>query len=173
MRSKHIFALATFFTSFVLSSLFVGLFFDTTAVDPELYEIVSVKTQAENSVSEKIILLLQTDEENGRLSDAEEFDLADVDNLFSPLRVELITVSAYAAKSDSLNTAGLPPDFQVAWRAHMKAWSNYSNFLGKAEDAGMDIETVKRFKKQYDVDIESTWFEVLRVASKYGADFSG
>ena len=172
MSSKQILARATFGICFAVSSLFVGLFFDAGTIDPELYKIVRVRPQAENaSVGKKIFALLQQDKENGDDRNADEYSLYDADALPS-LGAKSEIISAYARKSGRMNDSGLPPDFQFAWRKHMKAWASYSEFLEKADRAGMDLVDIKRFEDEYTRDINSTWFEVLRLGALYGANFS-
>lgn len=169
MRSKHIIAIAAFFTCFAVSSFLVGLFFpkDTT----ELYEIVNVRPQTDDAVSERILVLLRQDSENGDKRDGEIFDYWVENEEFLSLAAKTRIFSKYAANSETIDDSGLPRDFQIAWRKHMDAWDDYSNFLQKAENAGVSVESFNRVEPLYDHDIDSTWDEVLRVGRSYGAEF--
>jgi hypothetical protein len=78
-------------------------------------------------------------------------------------------VNEYVDKSESMNDADLPTDFQSAWREHMKAWRDYSNFLNKCETKRMDDSAFAQLDKNYNQEISITWDEVLRVGREYGA----
>lgn len=168
MRSKHIIAIAAFFTCFAVSSFLVGLLFpkDTT----ELYEIVNVRPQAD-AADERILVLLRQDVENGDERDGEIFDYWIENERFLSLAAKTRILSEYAENSASIDDSGLPQDFQIAWRKHMEAWADYSDFLRKVENAGMSSENINRVEWQYERDINSTWYEVLRVGRSYGAEF--
>lgn len=172
MRSKHIIALATFFTCFAVSSFFVELLFDKNTVDAELYEIVTVRPQTNDDAREKILALFQQDEANGDYRDARLVAYLVEDEGFLSLAEKTEIFSEYAADSAAIDDGGLPRDFQIAWRKHMDAWDDYSNFLQKAENAGVSVESFNRVEPLYDYDIDSTWDEVLRVGGSYGAEFS-
>ncbi len=170
MRSKHIIAIAAFFTCFAVSSFLVGLLFpkDTT----ELYEIVNVRPQTDDAVSERILVLLRHDSENGDKRDGEIFDYWVENEEFLSLAAKTRIFSKYAANSETIDDSGLPRDFQIAWRKHMDAWAVYSAFLCDVEKAGASVESICAFEARYDKDISSTWYEVLRIGRSYGAEFN-
>lgn len=172
MRSKHIIALATFFTCFAISSLIVGVFFDNNSIDSKLYETVRVSQQTDSDAAEKILLVLRQDEENGAERVVDEFGFSVDSEFFPSLAVKAKVTAEYARKSARIVDAGLPSDFQFAWRRHMKAWSDYSNFLSKAEKAAMNTGDINRLETEYIREVDSSWFRVLRVARTYGADLS-
>lgn len=75
----------------------------------------------------------------------------------------------YVSASESINTDGLPADFQAAWQSHMQAWRTHADYLKE-----------KRFSRGFEADydavssdqineINRTWYEVLRIARKHGA----
>ncbi|MCA1624301.1 MAG: hypothetical protein LC768_17595 [Acidobacteria bacterium] len=152
MRSKHFVALITFFACFAFSSFVVGQLFEKT-------------------FDKEILVLLQQDKENGEERNTNELNLSLVDKSFPSLSAKSEIVSEYAEKSGGINDGGFPQDFQVAWRKHMKAWANYSDFLQKSERAGLGTKDIKRLEIQYARDINWTWFEVLRIGRTYGAEF--
>lgn len=171
MRSKHIVALSTFFAAFALSILVVGLFFGKAAIAINLNKTVQ-NTPCSAGMREKILDLLQQDKENGELRDFDEFSLYDQSGFFPTLSTKSKIVSAYVERSNSLDTQGLPKDFQIAWRKHMNAWISYSKFLERAEKAEVSALDVQRLKQRYHSDIDTTWEEVLRIADSYDAEFS-
>jgi len=152
MRSKHFVSLITFFACFAFSSFVVGQLFEKT-------------------FDKEILVLLQQDKENGEKRTTNEFNLSLVDKSFPSLSAKSEIVSEYAGKSGRINDGGLPQDFQIAWRKHMNAWANYSDFLEKSRRAGLDAKDIKRLEIQYGRDINSTYYIVLRVGASYGAEF--
>jgi hypothetical protein len=74
-----------------------------------------------------------------------------------------------------MNDAGLPQEFQTAWRAHMKAWHDYANFLDGLKDSSITLKTDKEnfdnLEDFYNNEINSTWYEVLSVADDNGSEF--
>lgn len=169
MKSKHIIAVAMFFTCFAVSSFLVGLFFGKTTTDAELYEIVTVKPQISRDANQKVGALLRQDRQNGAIRNAKVLSYSVEDEQFLALDEKTVIMSEYALDSASIDDSGLPHDFQIVWRKHMNAWDDYSNFLRKAENAEMNSEDIERLESNYDRDINTTWYEVLRVAAKYGA----
>jgi hypothetical protein len=171
MRSKHIIAIVTFFTCFAVSSFLVGMIFPNDASNTELNQIVNLRPQADAEVSEKILVLLQQDGENGDQRDDEIFDYWTENERVFSLTAKTRIFSDYAKNSATIDDSGLPQDFQTAWRKHMDAWADYSDFLRKVENAKMSSENINRVERQYESDINSTWYEVLHIARSYGAEF--
>lgn len=171
MRSKHFIALTTFFACFAFSALFAGLFIERESVSPELYEIVTVNSHSSCSTRKQILAVLYQDEENGEKRRVGELSISHHESL-TALLVRAKFVFEYAKKSESINTEGLPEDFQTAWRKHMRAWADYSDFLDKAALAEIQGSELGELEKQYERDINSSWYEVLSVARSYGVHFS-
>ena len=78
-------------------------------------------------------------------------------------------VNEYVDKSESMDDVDLPADFQTAWREHMKAWRDYSNFLNKCGTKKMDDSEFGQLDRTYNREISVTWQEVLQVGREYGA----
>ena len=100
----------------------------------------------------------------------------DVDNGFNyqnkysgNITSSAIRTNNYVSASESINTEGLPEDFQVAWQRHMKAWRIHSNYLNeKKYSSGYNLEYDRTGSSQIE-EINLTWYEVLRIARQHGA----
>lgn len=73
----------------------------------------------------------------------------------------------YTARSESLDDANLPRDFQQAWRAHLRAWRKEANFLRMGNFSGRNAEYIRQ-RNSY--EINRTWIRVLQSARKHGAE---
>lgn len=168
MRSKHIAALITFFVTFVFSA-FIALLFAA----PRFYDVPPVvspylKTydkRCGKSVGGKIEEFLNQDKRNG----LERRDFSDAPAAKSASE-RADSVSVYARKSGGMNANYLPREFQTAWNEHMKAWSDYAEFLQKSKYKGTDSEEFKLRQREYISDIDSTWQETLHIGREYGAN---
>ena len=82
-------------------------------------------------------------------------------------------VSDYVNKSENMDDAGLPSDFQRSWREHMKAWRNYSNFLNKRAISShkMSDAEFNEYEFEFNLEINRTWYKTLRIGRSYGANF--
>ena len=104
-------------------------------------------------------------------------------------------VSEYVHASSTIDASDLPRDFQRAWRIHMKAWKKQADFLHKFElvfnneksskisdavnlsdsaDSKVVYEAeLAKLSKSYNCNImkiNRTWYQVLRVAQRYGVE---
>ncbi|MDQ3180095.1 MAG: hypothetical protein M3Q33_06200 [Acidobacteriota bacterium] len=112
---------------------------------------------------------MQQDVGNGVERDI-KFDKIDFRTERSAYFEDYITVvNEYVDKSEIINDANLPADFQSAWREHMQAWRDYVNFLNKCETRKMDDSDFAQLDKNYNQEISVTWEEVLQVGREYGA----
>ena len=196
MKLKSILSIAAFATAFVSSAAFAGLFAVKTeiqTIEPTPIFVSAApdssarptscfghRHNAETSAVAKINALLKQDDANGRAHAAKVQSLnpnnnslfADDDDAFSDFAV---ATARYADQSGAMKDSGLPADFQSAWRAHMKAWRDYADFLEAMKisemRAAMDEDSFAQLNDQYNADIEQTWAEVLRIANNYGANF--
>jgi predicted N-acyltransferase len=80
----------------------------------------------------------------------------------------------YADKSGSMEADGLPQDFQIAWREHMKAWRDYADFLNEMKNSSarkmLSEEKLDALETKHSAEITNTWQEVLRIGRNYGAE---
>jgi hypothetical protein len=153
MRSKNILSIIAFITAFAFSSAFAFLFID--------------ESQTKNDIEN----LLRQDISNGR----ERFRRINDSGRFpekSNYQRYAESVEHYADDSGSISYSHLPPDFQLRWNEHMRAWRDYSNYLNKTKNSSLEDEDFYQDKNEYLVDINSTWYSVLRVGSKYCAEVS-
>lgn len=173
MRSKNIFGLITFFATFAFSA-FIALLFAA----PKIYEVPPVVTnyevktysQKRCGTGYKIKEFLEQDKRNG--VGKQEYDFSPRNNSFTPARVAVFadSVEEYADKSSAMDDSGFPRDFRQAWREHMKAWSDYAEFLQKAKNKRMTLEDFDSMTTEYNGEISKTWQETLRIGREYGAD---
>lgn len=168
-------AVIVFIGTFALSTglvwLFVGLP-ETKAVSIFEFEPVSNGVYADDIES-----LLDQDIANGYGRSSRIFTL---DNRFSvePSSASFAdyagAVEDYADDSGSIDANDLPRDFQKSWNKHMRAWREYSNFLDKINNSSSRKKISDRdfdqMESSFNRDINSSWYEVLRVGAKYGVD---
>ncbi len=157
---KFITGIVAFTLTFIFSVALVGF----PKVDFLPFEI-----QSSNQTQRNIYKLLQQDVGNGVERDI-KFDKIDFRTERSAYFEDYITVvNEYVDKSEIINDANLPADFQSAWREHMQAWRDYVNFLNKCETRKMDDSDFAQLDKNYNQEISVTWEEVLQVGREYGA----
>lgn len=173
MRSKHIAALITFFAAFAFSA-FIALLFAA----PKIYEVPPVVTNYEAKIFKqnrcgtgyKIKEFLEQDKRNG--VDRTNYDFSSRNDSYTSARISVFadSVEEYAAESGAMDDTGFPRDFRVAWREHMKAWSDYAEFLQKAKTKRMSLEDFDAMTTEYNGEISTTWQETLRIGREHGAD---
>lgn len=160
MRSKNILSIVAFVAAFGLSAAFASLF-------------ISQNT----ATAEAITAFILQDYANGDTRDEKIYDLrvnnpSDVNSVAFADYAE--AMEGYVDDSSSMDANDLPRDFQAAWREHMKAWRDYSNFLNQSADiSGRTACSLRKFKTKDNLlnrEISRTWYEVLRIGRSYGAD---
>lgn len=154
---KFITGIVAFTLTFIFSVALVGF--------PKA-DFLPFEIRGNNQTARNIASLIQRDVRDGD----ERFDKIDFRAERSAYFVEYAkAVNEYVDKSESMNDADLPTDFQTAWREHMKAWRDYANFLNKCETKKMDDSDFAQLDKNYNREISVTWQEVLQIGRKYGA----
>ncbi|MDQ3324089.1 MAG: hypothetical protein M3525_16870 [Acidobacteriota bacterium] len=186
MRIKTILSIAAFSTAFIFSTAFAGLFIDKS--ENHLNQTIRsgynrkptscFKNRNKAATAEKITAILEQDDRNGDVRDRE---LRRIDGYYtSPFKSSSFeryadATGEYADESGSIEDDRLPREFQTAWREHMKAWRDYADFLEDTKSAEVRTyigeENYRVTSNKYNTNINLTWFEVLRVAEKYGSDF--
>lgn len=169
MRSKDIVSIIAFISAFAVSAAFASLF-----IDKSQYENYSIYTSRNYSncryadqTCKDILSLLVRDISNGRKRQ-ENYDYSlGKDGNVSPKYAE--TVAVYADASGSLDDEHLPADFQSAWREHMQAWRDYSDFLNEVSENKIEDEAFDRLEDIYTYKINKTWAAVLKIGRGYGA----
>ena len=173
MRSKHILSIFAFITAFVLSSAFAWLFIDKsqTASSFVTFETRNVRCQQDTETQRAIEKLLQQDISNGRERLWRTSD-ADHPSAKTPFERYAEAVEHYADDSGSMRYSHLPRDFQIRWNEHMRAWRDYSNYLNRSKNSSSPDGDFYQDRNEYLVDINTTWYSVLRVGRKYCAEVS-
>lgn len=168
--TRFIAAALAFFTTFGFSSLLMQ--FALNKPEPQTFVLRSYS----KPVNKQVLRFLEKDIRNGRgrmsrLSQPEW-------HYAPPFTPEMLTeyneaVADYVRMSGAMDDSDLPADLQLAWRAHIKAWRDYSAFLNNLDNASAvetDYFTVRRMYREKDDRITATWFEVLEIAGEnYGA----
>lgn len=168
MNTKTITKFVAFVVTFALSVTIAGFF-----------------KPSPTEQSRKITALLTEDISNGteRRSRVYTFD-------------ELVSnTEEYVSASENIDYSDLPADFTDAWLAHMRAWRTHSDSLKNFQsentldihylsDGSMEIkgdfylsDTYRRQIKDFSEierrevrQINQTWYRVLQLARKYGAE---
>jgi len=161
MRSKNILSIVAFIVAFGLSAAFANIFI----------------TETQTETADKITVLISRDKNNGRESDRAFYEYGAA--IFSSSDNSAISgyakaVEWYVEQSSSMDASDLPSDFQIKWRAHMKAWRNCSDFFNRMKKpsnraalTGKELKEVEAFHNR---EISRTWEEVLQNGANYGAD---
>lgn len=144
MKTKNILHLVTFILTFAVSFTVAGV----------------VKSFQGLSTAEKITSVLTEDIGNGVIQR---------ENYGNTISYLAIRTNDYVTASESINTEGLPEDFQIAWQKHMQAWRIHADYLIENKySRGFDSEYDSISADQID-EINTTWWEVLRIARQHGA----
>lgn len=174
MRSKQILSIIAFITTFVLSSAFAFLFIDRSVPTVSFSNFETRNTGCRQDAETKLAVesFLRQDISNGR-ERLWRINGSDDSSAKSYLEKYADSVEQYADESGSMNFRHLPYDFQIRWKAHMRAWRDYSDFLNNAKDSvDSEDESFYRDQNEYLIDINSTWYSVLRVGRNYCAQVS-
>lgn len=169
MNTRIIAAALAFFTTFGFSSLLMRFAYD----QPEQQ---TRRWIYRKPVNKQVLRFLEKDIRNGQ----ERFNrLSHYEWQYAPPFSQLSlaeysdAVADYVAKSGGMDDSNLPADVQIVWRAHMKAWRDYSAFLNNLESLPSEetkVLDVRQMHREKDARITSTWFAVLEIAGEnYGA----
>ena len=184
MRSKTILSIAAFIVAFAFSTAFAGLFIAKSAYQSVITVPANYNRQPNSCfknrgryTADKIEVFISQDVSNGEERDRRLFNI-DGDNrpsfMSSSFEEYADAVTEYAEASGSMDESTLPQELQTAWRAHMKAWRDYADYLDARKSSS--VRTRLSDKAAYDLenhfnaDISITWYEVLRVGRSYGAE---
>ena len=155
---KFITGIVAFTLTFAFSVALIGF--------PQV-DFLPSEIRGNSQTQQNIASLLHRDVRNGE----ERFDKIDFQSEKSVYFEEYTkAVNEYVDKSASMNDADLPPDFQVAWREHMRAWRDYADFLNSSETVNASSCSFSRLEDSYNREISVTWSEVLQIGREYGAN---
>ena len=171
MRSKNIISTIAFITAFVFSAAFASLFINESQTNFPTYENRNVDTSDcrynDKTCTDISALLIQDIRNGDQRRSRYDYSLGDNGNI-SARRAE--TVADYSNASSSMEDSHLPSDFRSAWREHMKAWRDYSEFLTDVSRNKIENDEFERLEIQYIYDINTTWATVLKIGRSYGAE---
>ena len=175
MRSKKLLSITAFFAAFVFSAAFAGLFIDNSAASTTYFNHDHTNCfhlQYDTVTADAIDDLLRRDINNG---EARFRQLEAIDDSFNPpfgtssMDDYANIVEDYSDESSSMDDGNLPRDVRQAWRKHMKAWNNYTEFLKAADNLDYSDEELKIKDLQYGNEINRTWYNMLRISRSYGS----
>jgi len=182
MRSKTILSAAAFTVAFALSAAFASLFITKTQIAESVFIPVSgykstscFKHKNNSATADKISALIAEDNSNGRSRKNHRVG-EDVRPSFTSSEFSEYTeaVEQYVDESSSMKVSGLPGDFQIEWREHMKAWRDYSDFLNRMKKSSnrnaLSDEELENTDDFHSREIDRTWQIVLQSGVRYGAD---
>ena len=167
MRSKTILSIAAFTIAFGFSTVLASLFISGNTYSPTNY----LKYRSSTPSAVAISALIREDIRNGRRLDGMFYRSCGNPRLSAEIAV---AVEQYVDESNSIKASHLPIDFQTAWREHMRAWREYSEFLNRTNNSSnlddLSSEVLENFEKLHNRDINHTWREVLQIGIEYDAD---
>lgn len=169
---KTISGIAAFVLTFGVSVSLVGLLFGFTGLGTPAYEAGN-----NYSVSYTITEFLRQDVRNGNFRDREiRRQLSERFSYGSEpgeLYVEGYSqaVHEYYKASSAMNDASLPADLKYAWRKHMDAWKAHDDLINTDDFAEEDAFFVRY--RESSREVNETWYQVLRIAERYGANTRG
>jgi hypothetical protein len=170
MRNTRIIAsIIAFIGTFAVSVGLVWLFFGFP-VKPTTYNYSNHNCSQRHGNA--IYSLLQRDIRNGDNRDVRSFQSNDGETSRYSIKKHADSVARYVDESGSMDASHLPRDFQIAWQKHMDAWRDYSEFLNEkrnSSEAGVKKENFREIDNYHTNEIDSTWYEVLRIGENYGA----
>ena len=172
MRIKTILSLTTFAIAFIVSAAVAAVFSPSQVenVAPLTFDTTVTVAPYNKTTAQIITRFLEQDIRNGNDRNREDYSFEEDATLSSRNIVKRAkAVSEYANESASMDDSVLPQDVQLAWLKHMRAWHNYSDFLQNAKMQKMSYSETSRLENQYNREINTTWYEVLRVAARHGA----
>ena len=186
MRSKNIISIAAFIVAFAFSTAFAGLFIDKSeyqsvltvpVVSYDERQPTSCFTKKRNKyTAEKIEVFISQDNSIGSEHQQinSRIDRQELPLLKSPLFAEYKTsVAEYVEASGAMDETTMPHEFQTAWRAHTKAWSDFSAFLDSMKSGAvrgnLSDADAREMEKHFSAEIAVTYNEVLRIGRNHGA----
>ncbi|CAN5675301.1 hypothetical protein BH20ACI4_BH20ACI4_19430 [soil metagenome] len=171
MRSKDIISTIAFISAFAISAAFASLFIDESQTNFGTFENRNDRSSScrtNDKTCTDILALLVQDIRNGEQRRS-RFDYSLNDEANVSVR-RAASVEDYSNASGSMEDAHLPSDFRAAWREHMKAWSDYSEFLTEVSREKISESEFEQKENKYIYDINRTWGAVLKIGRGYGAD---
>ncbi len=173
MRSKTIISLLTFALTFGFSAYFASFFLPEKVVVKDFnfnYNYDYNFKSAENDSA--MLKFLRQDIQNGVERSANYYNRGDESNteyaLKDYIQRKSASVKIYHEESSSMDSGGFPRDFRVAWKKHMNAWRDYSNFLVKsAHTDQIDENEFYTKKAELNAEISATWKDVLDIGENY------
>lgn len=171
---KVVSGIVAFLLTFGFSVSLVGLLFGFSS-----FATPSLSATGDHGTKHKAARFLQRDVRNGRMRDLEvRREVFRTRGIQTNGYRELLpfyskTVSEYVAESSSMDDSVLPADLRYAWRDHMKAWRKHSEFLKYASTGKFEEQKFNSAYKRSSEEISETWFQVLRIAERYGINTAG
>ncbi|MCW5958827.1 MAG: hypothetical protein KIS76_01620 [Pyrinomonadaceae bacterium] len=166
---RSVLSTLVFALTFGSSVLLVGLIFGFPSFTGKLFFTNSLS--AEERVAVRIERLLERDRRNAIVRDMRILRLErSLDRTATPADYAGI-IDLYATDIERIDSKRVPHEFRSSWKAHVKAWREYSLFLNSV-NASYDFESVySRENDRLSGEIERTWYETLKVGRLHGSKF--
>lgn len=167
---KFISSIVAFSLTFIISVALIGVPQRTT------YTNIAHPHCHNSQVAAGVVELLRQDISNGEVRRKE------INQFFERARESSYVsdfsyadyIREYVDKSQSMDDSNLPADFRYAWRRHMKAWRDYSDFLNKLKISSVRLSYAEfiEMDRKYSREINRTWYQTLRIGKKYDPDLN-
>lgn len=163
MKVKSILSLTVFIAAFLFSAALVSL----TAAETTISVSEVSPVRANEATRTTIVRFLEKDIRNGVERDRRTFGMRkNFVRSEEYLAARTQIVAQYVEQSSALDESNLPQDLQIAWLKHMRAWHNYADYLEESDSSDpLNEDQARRYNRQ----INTTWYEVLRIAGTYDA----
>ena len=166
---KIISGIVAFTLTFGISVALIGLVFGFPEVDTKDY-VSTYRTKS--AYASKIERFLRKDVRNGNIRDRAIDKHYTEGNSSSSLYFNSDyqdAVNIYYRKSNAMNDSYLPSDFKYAWREHMEAWEKQAKYMNQINESDSVDGVIEKYSDNTK-EINDTWYQVLRIAHRYGVD---
>ncbi|MEP6902230.1 MAG: hypothetical protein ABJA66_10800 [Actinomycetota bacterium] len=168
-NTRNITATVAFIATFIFSAGLIRIIFPAPAVQ---YVYVD-KPQYTGCKARAIESFIRQDNINGEIHSSKITGLQNLDSQ-SYISANADATLEYYNSSSSMDVSQFPQDFQNAWREHMKAWRDYSDFLNQMKNSSarknLSGDDFGLAEQRFNSEINRTFNEVLRIGRNYGAD---
>jgi hypothetical protein len=169
MKIKTVISLLTFALTFGFSAYFASFFIPEKIVVKDVFYNYDYNPVQNDSA---ILKFLRQDIQNGEERSYNCYNRRDESNTKSELKNYVLrkaaSVKIYSEASSSMDSTSFPRDFRVAWKKHMKAWRDYSNFLEKSsKETNINEDEFFAKTEEMNDEISATWQDVLDIGENY------
>ncbi|MBK7707038.1 MAG: hypothetical protein IPJ30_15070 [Acidobacteria bacterium] len=158
---RAVFGIVAFVVAFVFSVGLVRIFFPAPFVP--YAPVAYVPHHRHSGLASELESFIERDKSNGSYRE----DAILISNVVSVAHAE--SVKEYWETSSSMDARNFPRDFRFAWKEHMNAWYEFSEFLNARKGKKVDRAEFNLEAARLDAEISRTWDDVLDAARAHGA----